>query len=202
MSHLKSPTLKKLSAIADDLYEVFEAEGYTIDEALGANRAFGRRSRRSQSSLGRDLAIDTIAVGASRESMQVIERLGGTELRVFEGAEIHHYRLLKGGWSSDGQWRIISNSRSALTVDDLNGLFREQCHVFSWSIAEDNTVSEVITARVRDYVEGNPGHLVLDQLHVLGSGRTPGGTRGFIPTDDNLPGFEEDEGDGSAAGPA
>lgn len=202
MSHHDDPALEKLSAIAYDLYEVFEAEGYTIREALRANRAFGRRSRRSQSSLGRDLAIDAIATSAGRESMQVVERLGGTELQYFEGSHLHRYRLLKGSWGPDGQWRIIANSKSALTVDDINGLFADQFHVLSWGTNDDNTLSAVITARVRDHIEGNPGHLVLDRLHVLGPRRTPGGTPGFVPTDEDLPGFEDDEGDGSATGSA
>ena len=202
MSHGAPSTFNKLSAIAHDLYEVFDAEGYTISEALRANCSFGRHSRRSQSSLGRDLALDAIMASAARESVPVANRLGGTELQMFEGSKVYHYRLLKGGRTSGGEWRIIANSKSALTSDDTSGLFADEFHVFSWSTNDDNTLSEVVTARVRDHVEGNPGYLVLDQLQLLGSGPTPGSSPGFVPTDDDLPGFEEDQGDDSASGTA
>ena len=205
MSHPSRFTLAKLAAIADDLHDVFGSEGHTIDKALEANPAFGKYGRRSQSSLGRDLAVKTIVASAQRESLTLVHRNGGLEIQALEGSKTLHFRLLKGTRAPDGEWRILTNSKSALLVEDESNLFTDEHHVFSWGTNDDNAVTEVLTARIVDYIEGNPGHLVLDQVRVLGSESGPADGHGFIPTDDDLPGFEnegDEDGFGDAPNPS
>lgn len=189
MSQLSRDAFQRLSTIADELYETFDERGHRVDMALDADPSFGRRSRRSQSSLGRDLAIEAIVAAARRAGFDVRDRAGGVELATIDGTTVHSFRLLKGSRGPDDAWTILTNSRSALTVDDEASLLTEVRRVFSWN-TRDSTISEVITARVVDHVEGSPGYLVLDQLQALGGlGGSDDGGRGFVPTDPELPGF-------------
>lgn len=193
-------TLRRLDAIADDLHEVFQARGHRIEEALDTDSSFGCASERSRSSLQRDLLMETVKMRAGREGLAVLNHNGGIEIRVLDGTKVFHFRILKGARTTEGEWRIVTNSNSALVVDDEAQLFTDEHGVFSWTMTSDNQIDELVIARIVDFVEGNPGRLVLDQIRPLGTDSPTSG--GFIPTDDDLPGFDEEDGFGEAPGSA
>lgn len=61
MSHGSESKIDQLVRIGRELQEVFAERSHHVGTALEADPAFGRTSRRSESTLSRDLALEAIA---------------------------------------------------------------------------------------------------------------------------------------------
>jgi hypothetical protein len=187
--------LEQLHSIADEVREVLEARGHRVDIAMDADVAFDRGH--CQSSLTRGLVESAVEQAAIRVGMPRISvRGGGVELSYVEGFEDRRYRLRKATRLFDGTLDVPANSESGLTPagvgpDELP-LIEIRQWVFAVMIGDDRTVEEVVAARVTGAIEGNPGRLVFGEEVALGRAYGPM-PAGFKPTDEGLPGFEEDE---------
>ena len=68
--------MQLMHQLADEIRETFDERGWKIEKALQLDGAFSR-TRRSQSSLGRDLVLDAIEEAASRIGLTCQAVTGG-----------------------------------------------------------------------------------------------------------------------------
>ncbi len=202
--------MEAMHQLADEIREVFSARGHNIDTALGLDPSF-RRSRRSQSSLSRDLALDAIEEAASRFGIGVIPVSGGgCDLQLLVDDADRRFRVRKATKVIDEEtetetFEVIVDSRAILDITDaeIESLYRHERWIFGYTTDDAGIVDEIFAARAVGVTGDVILKLVLTQVTPLGAaGFTPDGGR-FIPADeDDLPGFGSDRDDdtGFAAG--
>lgn len=198
MSRPSETLLEQLSMVAEDLREVIAERGHRIDVALDTDYAFG--SGQSRSWLMRDLAIDGLTQGASRAGLDFHPVNGdGREIRTLADSVDRRFRCRKASRTSDGEIVVMASSDAPLAVDEEDALYSVEAWIFGWIPTSSTNIEEVFVAPILAFEVGNPGHFVLGEaIPLLAAGTTPPGGRGFVPTDEALPGFE----DGDAAGDA
>lgn len=189
MSRPSEEELALLTAVANEIREVFEERGHNVDVAMEVDPAFG--SARSRSSVRRDLVVDTADRVASQIGLDFRSVNGeGREFRYVSDVA-RRYRLLKGRRNRDGDLVVPASSDSMLAKAD-DGLFDEDHWAFVWTMNPEGLIDETLVAKVLRYVEGTPGHLELGTPIAIGV-REGGPSDGFWPTDEGLDGFDEDE---------
>jgi hypothetical protein len=196
MSHPSPAELYSLGDIAHELREVLAERGHRVDTALDADPAFRGTSKRSESSLTRDLALDAISHAAARLGVDFRPVNGeGRELRCMSLGVTRRYRVRKAKRTKDGEFRVDGNSEGAEEPEDLLG--RQESWVFAYSLDGLLQVDQVFIARIFGCTEGNPGQLILGPLTMLDTQLPPSG--GFAPSeDDTLEGFEDGEDEAGA----
>ncbi|MDP9377098.1 MAG: hypothetical protein M3P40_05940 [Actinomycetota bacterium] len=196
MSQPPALELDQFKIVAAEMREVFEERGYRVDVALEADPGFG--SGASRASLVRDLAIDAASVAASRHGLDFRTVNGsGREFRCLSGGVDRRYRLRKAGRRSDGSYVIPTNAKSAMHGDDET-LIPEELWVFGYTLTSEGTLQDVFLAPVLGIEQGLPGHLILGRvIELIDAPTTPAG---FQPTDEDLEGFELDEGESGEFG--
>jgi len=188
MSQPSDLEIDQLRRVAHELREVFAERGYRVDSAMEVDPAFG--SGMARGAMARDLAIDAISGAASRHGLDFRPVNGsGREFRCFSGGVDRRYRMRKARRVREGTYVIPANSDSALATDE-GSLLQEETWVLGYTIGADMLVDDVFVAPVLGRVEGHPGHLVLGRIIELLTADAP--TVGFQPTDEPLPGFEDD----------
>lgn len=200
MSQLSSEELAALNHIADEVRETFGARGHLIDAALSQDRAF-RRNELPRSSLSRALVADAVQAGASQAGVWCDV---GAAVDVRAGAG-KVFRLKRAQLTSEGEYKIVTNSASTWGELEEDVLLAEEPWVLAYTLG-DGGMGSVFVAPVRGVTDGNPGVVILGPVTHLGSGTLPPmGT--FRPDEDtDLPGFDididtaENEGLGFSAG--
>ncbi|WP_091764777.1 hypothetical protein [Blastococcus aurantiacus] len=193
MSQLTDLEVQRLRRIASDLREVFAERGYRIDSAMDVDFAFG--SGVSRAALARDLAIDAASESASRVGLDFRPVNGaGREFRSFSDGVDRRYRLRRARRDDSGAFTVVANSSAAVMVAD-ESLIPEEFWVLAYVLSDSFLVENVFAAQILGLEDGRPGRLILGKLTQLLGPDAP--TGGFKPTDEELPGFEDDEeGDG------
>lgn len=200
MSHPSGELVGRLAQVAEELQEVFVERGHHVEQALDVDQSFG--SPQTVGFLMRDLAIDAIAVAASRVGVEFGPVNGsGRELRSFDHGVERRFRVRRASRDADhGNIVMTANSDAPLKVatDEADGLFSIEAWTFGWIPTSGSIlVAEVFIAPLLRFDPGTPGHLVLGQVIPLLGSDTPSG--GFRPSQEGLEGFDDDEAIGGEA---
>jgi len=200
-----------LHRLADELRETFSARGYAIDKALSTDDAF-RRTRRSQSSLVRDLVLDGVDTATTKIGLGCIPVVGGScdVQAVIDDAD-RRFRVLKAGIDrKTGDYEIVASSDAIMTITEAepDALFPTERWVLGYTVDDQGILDHIFAARVHGLSDHSVPRLMLGPITELGAQFTsPSPSDGFHPIDeDDLDGMEEDgeeageEDGGTAAG--
>jgi hypothetical protein len=197
-----SEEMRTLHGIADELLEEFEARGHRIEGAIEKDPAFDRGY--VESSLGRSLIENAVLQAAVRRGVQHPDVPGGGfELQFIEGFHDRRYRIRQAKRRGGGTLYVPTNNASGLAPADGHPDHPSLIDLDQWvfAVVRDNSgaIAEVVVSRVVGATEGLPGRLVFADEITLGSSddRPP---TGFMPSDEDLDGFDEEDDDyGEAA---
>lgn len=188
--------------LADEIRDAFEERGWAIEKATGLDRAF-RKTRRSRSSLGRDLVLDAIQTATLRLGLgsQTVSG-GGMDVTAFLDGVEYRFRVRKAELDPDtGDYKIIG-SEAILTIADADpeGLLPLERWVLGYTVDDEGQVADIFGARVVGITSDAVPRLLLSQVTPLGTSGFSDGPlgSGFQPVDDDSLGvdFDEDESDG------
>lgn len=187
MSHLPEEVLRSLRVVAHELHETFSERGHNVGRALSVDEAFG--SGQSRGALRRDLAIDAVNRTASRIGLEPHTVMGGgCEIRTLSDGVDRRYRLRRARRLDDGTLEVLASGDSAFADDPR--LFTKERWVLGVLYTPDDQISQVVVAEVIGFEQGSPGRLRLGPETCLLDDVDGIAATGFVPTDDDLPGFE------------
>lgn len=196
--------------LADELRETFSERGHAIQRALRADKAF-KRTRRSQSSLVRDLVLDGVEVATSRIGLGCIPVPGGSRdvQAVIDGAD-RRFRVLKARFDAEaGDYEIVASSDAIMTITESepDALMPTERWVLGYTVDDDGILVQIFAARVYGLSEESVPRLVLGPVTELGTkAGPPSPTGGFHPVDEEDLGVldedDDDEGYGDTAASA
>lgn len=195
-----------MQQIANTLREVFSARGYRVSAALDLDPAF-RRSRRSESSLVRDLVLDTIERATLQAGVGCIPvQGGGLDVAIIVDNVDRRYRVRKATRDQDsGDYVVLQGTDAIMTVTeaDPDGLFPIQRWLFGYTVDAEGYLDRIFEARVIRLTDEKMPRLVLSQVHEfeppLEAGPSGGG---FTPAAEDDLGWDEDEGEDNAGSAA
>jgi hypothetical protein len=196
MSLLPPALTESLHTVAREMREEFDGRGYRIDAALEHDVAF-TTTRRSRSSLGRDIISDAFESASVRLGLTCRPGPGGS-LEIYEEVE-HGYAALRlrSAKKVGEELRVTTSSGSPWGGMDEYALLREYPFVFGYLIGGAGSL-ELFVAEVLNSGDDVKGFLVLGAETYLGGTYVP--RTAFVPdADENLPGFEDDEEFGTTA---
>ena len=207
LSHILHSALRH---VASEVAEAVDADSWTVDEAMSANPCFNSPMARSM--LLRDIVLNAADIACSRDGVLDFRTVNGQgrELRYYDGDVDCRYRIRSARRVGD-EMRIQANSDSVLAQtadpDQLTFGPEEQQWVLGWIRDDDGAVEEVFVARsfgaddAGNWLRLGTVYPLLDrrdgdggQGGSLNGPATPAPTGGFTPTDESLPGFEDDQG--------
>lgn len=192
MSHLSSDERIRLEQVSYWVREAFSERGHRIGEALERDPAFSD-GELGRSSLARLLMRRALAIATSQVGLGLMNGPGGSvSVQSFDGRFDRRYRARSASKRDDGSFLILSSSDAILEIDG-DSMFVEEAWVLGFTLDLNNQIDEMFVAEVVDRIDGNPGELVLGAAYMLSGGPPSGGA--FIPTDDDLPGFADEDGD-------
>lgn len=196
MSHLSPEELARLEELSYWVRELFSERGHNIGSALDQDPCF-RDGERGRSGLARMMMQAAVSGATSRmDSLSLMTGEGGVRLvQSIDRGHDRRYRVLSAKKQPDDSFRILSSSDKILQVDH-NSLFTEEPWVLAYTLDADNQVDDLFAAQVLDRLDGDPGELVLGPEYLL-AGRPPTGG-GFQPTDEDLPGYDDEGEEGVA----
>ena len=190
--------MEDLHRLADELRETFSERGHKIEKALNADRAF-RRTRRSESSLVRDLVLEGIETGTMKIGLGWIPVVGGScDVQAIIDGTDRRFRVLKAGISSEtGDYEIIASSDAIMTITDAepDALFPTERWVLGYTVDDDGMLVDIFAAKVLALSDHSVPRLILGPITELGAHVTPTSPNGgFHPVDeDDLEGMEDDD---------
>ncbi|MEN8674144.1 hypothetical protein [Nocardioides sp.] len=192
--------MEMMHRLADEVRAVFEDRGYKVGKATELDRAF-RRSRRSQSSLSRDLVLDAIEHAASGLGLGFKSVRGGAYDigHITDGAD-RRFRVRKAGTNPEtGQYEIVAGSENIMFIDDAEpeSMYPTERWVFAHTTDDSGIVIDIFAARVLDITDETVPRLVLGEVIPLGESiynpPTPGT---YVPDDeDDLGDFDKEQDD-------
>lgn len=195
-----------LHRLADELHETFSERGYAIEKALSTDKAF-RRTRRSQSSLVRDLVLEGVEAATTKIGLGYIPVVGGScDVQAIIDDVDRRFRVLKAGVDSETcDYEIVASSDAIMTITEAepDALFPTQRWVLGYTVDDQGILDHIFAARVHGLSDHSVPRLTLGQVTELGSQFTsPPPSDGFHPVDeDDLDGMEDDaEEDGEEGG--
>lgn len=198
-----------LHRLADELRETFSDRGHAIEKAVSADRAF-TRTRRSQSSLVRDLVLDGVETATAKIGLGCIPVVGGSrDIQAFIDNADCRFRVLKANVHPDsGDYEIVASSDAIMTITDAepDALYPTERWVLGYTVDVDGILIEIFAAKVYGLSSDAVPRLLLGPVTELGTQMVPPSPNGgFRPEDeDDLEGMDEfDEGEedgGMAAG--
>lgn len=193
MSLLTASDLVLLGQVADELREVFSARGYRVTKALDTDPSFG--SGQSRAALARDLALETVSGAASRVGLDFRSVNGsGREIRTMSQGVDRRFRFRHGRRMDSGLRVPVSSNSALLTHPDAElSLIPTENWAFIWTTNDDMIVDETIVAPILDVTVGSPGFLVLGPEISVGQGGPSPASAGFLPSDEPLEGFDDDD---------
>jgi len=201
--------MEALHLLADDLRETFSERGHAIEKAVSADSAF-RRTKRSQSSLVRDLVLDGVDSAATRFGLGCITVVGGGRdvQAIIDNAD-RRFRVLKANFDLDtGEYEIVTGSNAIMTIEESepDALFPTERWVLGYTVDSDGILVDIFAAKVVGLTNDTVPRLILGPVTALGAQVAPPSPNGgFYPRDeDELEGMDEldfgEEDGGMAAG--
>jgi hypothetical protein len=189
--------MEMMHRLADEVRAVFEDRGYKVGKATGLDRAF-RRSRRSQSSLSRDLVLDAIEHAAPGLGFKSV-RGGAYDIGYITDGADRRFRVRKADIDPEtGHYDIVSGS-DIMVLDDAepDSMYPTERWVFGHTADDHGFVIDLFAARVLDVTDEIVPRLVLGEVTQLGESiynpPTPGT---YVPDDeDDLGDFDKDQDD-------
>lgn len=175
--------------LADEIRETFDERGWKIEKALQLDGAFSK-TRRSQSSLGRDLVLDAIEQAASRIGLtcQPVTGGGWDVVYLVDGAD-RRFRVRKATVDPDtGEYTMLWTSDSIfITEGEPEALYPTERWVLGYTVDSEGMIADIFAARVLGKTDESVPHLLLGPATILGTlgypTQPPGG--GFQPPDEN-----------------
>lgn len=193
--------MDELHQLADEIRETYDDRGWKIEKAIGSDLAF-QASRRSQSSLGRDLVIDAVEQSAKRLGITVRSVAGGAiEVVLLVDGTYRHFRIKKASVRPDGGYRVLGKPALMIIDDTEEGesLYGAERWVLSYTTDDDGMVVDIFAAKVIGISSDTVPELELAYITMLGAaGGTPP-TGGFKPAEEDDLDFGDDEDEGGAA---
>lgn len=199
--------MELLHRLADELRETFSDRGHAIEKAVSADRAF-KRTRRSQSSLVRDLVLDGVETATAKIGLGCIPVVGGSrDIQAFIAVADCRFRVLKANIHPDtGQYEIVASSDAIMTITDSepDALYPTERWVLGYTVDADGILAQIFAAKVYGLSSDVVPRLLLGPVTELGTEMVPPSPNGgFHPEDeDELAGMdelEEGEEDGGLA---
>ena len=185
----------KLMQVAREIRDTAEAEGYTVSVALRQNTAFSR-TRRSGSSMERDMVLEAARCGASKASLPFEDVLGGLNIVATSDTTIRRYRVRSVKLSVKGEYDVVCNGDSSLMTllaSEPESFYSEEKWIFGFIMSEDHTADHLMAAEIVGWRGDGPFHLLFGTIIDLSDDQPP---PGFTSTNEGLDDFDEDEGDG------
>lgn len=195
--------MDNLHRLADELRETFSERGHAIGRALSADPAF-RRTRRSQSSLVRDLVLEGVETASARIGLGCLPVPGGSrDVQAVVGGADRRFRVLKARLDPAlGQYEIVASSDAIMTITDSepDALFPTERWVLGYTVDDDGILVTIFAAQVFGLSDDSVPRLILGPVTELGTATTPTfPSGGFHPNDeDYLDGMDLDEDEGEA----
>jgi hypothetical protein len=174
--------------LADEIRETFDERGWKIEKALQLDGAFSR-TRRSQSSLGRDLVLDAIEEAASRIGLTCRPVTGGgcDVAYLVDGAD-RRFRVRKASVDPEtSSYSMLWTSDSIFIIEgEPEALFPTERWVLGYTVESDGVIADIFAARVIGKTEESVPHLLLGPATILGAvaAHTPPPGGGFQPPDE------------------
>lgn len=189
--------MELMHRLADEIRAVFEDRGYKVGKATGLDRAF-RRSRRSQSTLSRDLVLDAIEEAAGRLGLGFKSiGGGGYDIGYIVDAADRRFRIRKAEVDpEDGEYDIVCKSDNIMVIEDAepDSIFRSERWVLAYTVDDQGMVADIFAAPVLGITEDSVPRLRLGPITPLGDNVTPPTPGAYVPDDeDDLGGFDADE---------
>lgn len=189
--------IAKLMQVAREIRDTSEAEGYTVGVAVRQHKAFSS-TRRSASSMERDLVLDAARCGASKASLPFEEVSGCLDIVAVSGDTIRRFRVRRVALNAEGDYEAICGGGSSLLTSEPESFYREEKWILGFAASDDHTIEHLMAAEIVGWRGDGPFRLVFGTIIDLSDDQPP---RGFTSTDDDLEGFEDEEGEtGSATG--
>lgn len=193
MTPLNPELVDLLGDLVAEVRESFEADQYTIPEALAQHGSF-RKTKGPESVLTRSIVGDAFRRIANRLGLNPRHGQGGAvELyeQVANGFAV--IRLRRAEWVGE-ELRVAANSSSTLRGFSDEALMPEYHFVFGW-LLEENKPLDFFVAEITGLEEGNPGHYLFGWTHHFAM-PTPPPASGFQPPiDDGLGNWDRETGD-------
>lgn len=201
--------MELLHRLADELRETFSDRGHSIEKAVSADRAF-KRTRRSQSSLVRDLVLEGVETAAAKIGLGCIPVVGGSrDIQAFVDDSDCRFRVLKAKIHPDtGEYEIVASSDAIMTIVDSepDALYPTERWVLGYTVDPDGMLVQIFATKVYGLSSDVVPRLLLGPVTELGTQMVPPSPNGgFHPEDeDELEGMDEleegEEDGGMAAG--
>jgi len=190
--------MEDLHRLAEELRETFSERGHAIGKALRTDRAF-QRTKRSQSSLVRDLVLEGVEMATTKIGLGCIPVVGGSldVQTIIDGAD-RRFRVLKAGINAEtGDYEIVASSDAIMTITDAepDALFPTERWVLGYTVDEDGILVDLFAAKVLALSDHSVPRLILGPITELGAKVTPASPNGgFHPVDeDDLDGMDDQE---------
>lgn len=192
MVRLTDFELSALHSVASEIRSFVEELAHTVDTALDQHESF-RRTKVPSSDLERALVMDGARRGASRAGLSSRDESNGLEVISTANLTERYFRVKRVTVKADGEVDAICGRGSSLLVREPDTLMVQEKWILGFTTDDDHTIDRLFVAEVRDWLETGPGpvHLVLGPIIDLTTGTPP---RGFTSTDEDLEGFEDEEG--------
>lgn len=159
-------SMRRMHQLADEIRETFEDRGWKIEKATQLDLAFSK-TRKSRSSLGRDLVLDAIDEATIRIGLGCRSVSGGGRdvIDLVDGAD-RRFRVRKADIDPDnGEYDIICTSDSILVIADAEpeSLIPTERWVLGYTVDDEGMIVDIFAARVLGISE--------ERFHVSGSVR-------------------------------
>jgi hypothetical protein len=181
--------MEMMHRLADEVRAVFDDRGYKVGKATGLDRAF-RRSRRSQSSLSRDLVLDAIEHAAPGLGLGFKSVRGGAyDIGYITGGADRRFRVRKADVDPEsGKYDIVAGSDNTMVIDDAepDSMYPTERWVFGHTADDSGIVGDIFAARVLDITDESVPRLVLGDVTQLGESTYNPPTPGtYVPDDED-----------------
>ena len=179
-----------LLRVAQEIRDSSDESGYAVDVAIAQHDAF-THTRGPASQLERSLISDAARRGAVQAGFSAEEVSGGLDIIAMSDVTIRRYRLKRVRVNAVGQLVAICGVSSTLLVSDPDSMFPQEKWILGYVTSDDHTIDRLFAAEVVDWRGSGPVQLLLGPIIDLSGTQPP---RGFVSTDEDLEGFEEDGG--------
>lgn len=183
-----------LMQVAREIRDTTDESGYSVDVAVGQHRAFSH-SRGPASALERSLVLDAARRGASQAGFGIEDVSGGLDIVTYDDLTLRRYRVKRITVTADGELEAVCGAGSSLIVASPDSIFREEKWVLGFITSGDHTIERLVAAEIVNWRGDGPVRLEFGTVIELTDSQPP---RGFVSTDEDLEGFEEDGDAGSA----
>ncbi len=140
------------------------------------------------------MVLESARRGASQAGLTFDAVSGSLDIITTSGGTIRYYRVKHVKLTAGGDYKVICGEGSSLLTTEPESLLREEKWILGYTLSDDHTVERLIAAEIVGWRGDGPVYLTLGPIIDLSGDPSP---RGFTSTDEDLPGFEEEDGDGA-----